>query len=68
MCYIYTFQYFPLEVRGNAMKWCNITARTCTMLSPVVAELENPIPIIVAMCEVGLALLCSFLLEDEDKD
>ena len=67
VCYIYTFDYFPLEIRGNAMKWCNMTARACTILSPLVAELDDPIPIAVVMAEIGIALLCSFMLEDEER-
>ena len=45
LCYTATFEIFPLVVRVDAMKWCNIVSRGLTITAPMAAEIPDPGPI-----------------------
>ena len=52
MLYIATIEYFPPQFMGTVFGVCNVTARSITILSPMVAEAPRPTPtiLIVASC------------------
>ena len=49
LCYTATFELFPLELRSDAMKWCNIISRGLTIFAPICAEIPDPGPIRITM-------------------
>ena len=57
-----TLQFFPSQFLGTVFGVCNVTARSITILSPMVAEADHPIPevLIIATC-LGAAILTRFL-------
>jgi hypothetical protein len=44
LCYIITAEYFPPIVCSRVFGICNIFARVSTILSPLIAELDAPVP------------------------
>ena len=49
LCYTATFELFPLELRSDAMKWCNVISRGLTIFAPICAEIPDPGPIRITM-------------------
>ena len=49
LCYTATFELFPLKLRGDAMKWCNIVSRGLTIFAPMCAEIPDPGPIKITL-------------------
>jgi len=41
-----TLQYFPSHFLGTVFGVCNVTARTITIMSPMVAEAAQPTPVL----------------------
>ena len=62
MVYYATPQMFPTEICSTAFGICNVFARFLTILSPLIAELPDPVPmtIFTVVCIVS-ALLPAFL-------
>ena len=58
---------FPVLKRTTAIGICNFTARLFTMLAPVVAELDRPIPIIMVIVITLIALITSFTFPSDKK-
>ena len=52
MMYISTLLYFPSRYLGAVFGICNTAARATTILAPMVAEIDTPIP------ELSLILIC----------
>jgi hypothetical protein len=60
ICYLGNAQIFPAIFAGTAFGICNFGAKTTTILSPLVAEIDPPVPMIlfcVTTCLGGLLSL-----------
>jgi len=74
LCYIITADYFPSIVSSRVFGICNLFSRFATILSPMIAELEPPVPMIVysIICSItmisSLALTKSEEIEEAMKD
>ena len=55
MLYMSTLIYFPSRYLGSVFGLCNTAARAVTILAPMVAELDTPIPelSIIITCLIG---------------
>ena len=53
---------FPFYNRATSAGICNFIARALTVLAPICAELDRPIPCIILLVLNFLALLASFFL------
>jgi MFS family permease len=53
LCYLATAEYFPIRYASTIFGQCNVIARFATILSPIIAEIEQPNPIaIYAICNL----------------
>lgn len=68
VCYVFTFEYFPLTERGTALKWCNLVARGITTLSPLIAELDAPYPVLCLLILVIVCTLSASCIINERKE
>jgi hypothetical protein len=60
LCYLANAHIFPAIIAGTAFGICNVGAKTTTILSPLVAEVDPPIPMIlfcVSTCMGGILSL-----------
>lgn len=64
-CFLYFSQvkYFSSAYLGLMFGSSNVVGRCSTILAPIVAELEDPIPMISSLMLCMIALFCSTLLE-----
>lgn len=64
LCYLATPQMFPIALCTTAFGICNIFARLFTILSPLIAEIPDPVPMTIfsIMC-IGAAFLPLLLRE-----
>lgn len=62
MLYMCTLQYFPSQFLGTVFGVCNVTARSVTIMSPMVAEAAQPTPVltIILSC-LGAVIATRFL-------
>jgi hypothetical protein len=54
---------FPAIFSGTAFGLCNIGAKTSTILSPLIAEIEPPVPMTIFSIVVIVAGLLSMLIK-----
>ena len=59
---------FPFYKRATAIGIANFFARSFTIGSPLVAELDKPVPTIILLCAVFLALVSSFFLPSRQEE
>ena len=64
---LYTMSYaediiFPFYKRATSAGICNFIARALTVLAPICAELDRPIPCIILLSSNFLALVAAFFL------
>ena len=57
MLYMSTLVYFPSRFLGAIFGVCNTAARACTILAPMIAEVDTPIPELTAIFTCSLAVL-----------
>ena len=50
---------FPIEKRATAIGVCNICARSLTGLSPIISELQEPLPMVYFIALLFIALICN---------
>ena len=62
VCYISSVQLVPTIFAASVFGVCNVSARTITILSPMVAEIDYPVPLIVIMSACGIAMIASNFL------
>ena len=62
ICYLANATIFPTIFAGTAFGICNIFAKMATIISPMLAEVDAPIPMIVFSVVSGLACGLSFLI------
>ena len=55
---------FPAEKRATSIGYCQLIARSLTILAPEVTELKKPLPIMFQSGMVLLALMVSFTFKD----
>ena len=59
ICYLANSQIFPAIFAGTAFGICNIGAKLATMLAPLLAELSEPVPMIIFICTASVAASAS---------
>jgi hypothetical protein len=62
-CYLANAMIFPTIFSGTAFGICNIAAKMTTILSPMIAEIEPPVPMIVFSCAATVAIVLSMLIK-----
>ena len=59
MLYMSTLEYFPTYLLGTVFGICNVTARSITILSPMVAEAAKPTPTLMLISTCFCAVISS---------
>ena len=59
MTFIASVQLIPTIIAASVFGYCNMVARTITILSPLVAEIVYPVPLVINICAAFLALVAS---------
>jgi len=57
---------FPQEQRATATGICNFIARSLTILSPIVAELDEPYPVLLISLSGTIAFLVASSLPNKE--
>lgn len=57
MCFVVTAEYFPLQFSSQVFGYCNMIGRITTILAPIVAELDFPVPLLY----YGVVTFCTTL-------
>jgi hypothetical protein len=65
MCYLANAQIFPAIFAGTAFGICNIGAKLTTILAPLIAEVNPPLPMILFCITAGLACFLSLLIRKD---
>lgn len=63
ICYLANADLFPATYAGTTYGICNIGARVISIAAPIIAEMPDPIPIIVFTGTAGLAVVVSGMLK-----
>ena len=58
---------FPFFKRATAIGYCNFVARGVTILSPMAAELDRPIPAILLLATQTIGLITTFFLPGSEE-
>ena len=66
LVYIITPQYFPSVVTSRIFGICNVFARVATICAPMIAELDEPIPLVIYVALSSSAALTSLGLRKKD--
>ena len=61
--YLATPRLFPVALTGTAFGLCNVLARFCTVLSPLVAEIAYPMPMIIFASISGISAVLAIFLQ-----
>jgi hypothetical protein len=67
VCYLANAQIFPTIFAGTAFGICNIFAKLATIISPELAEVDPPVPMIVFVVVAALSAALSLMLITEKK-
>lgn len=69
LCYIINTEYFPSIVCSRIFGICNIFARISTIMSPLIAEITPPIPMLIYCLICALSSIASmFLTKNKDAE
>ena len=69
LCYIINAEYFPSIVCSRVFGVCNIFSRISTVLSPLIAEIPAPYPMVIYVFVCTVNMVASTLLKkNEDAD
>ena len=69
LCYLINAEYFPAIVCSRIFGICNIFARISTILSPLIAEIAPPVPMLVYVLFCAITMVASiFLTKNDDLD
>ncbi len=66
VCYLANAQIFPTIFAGTVFGICNVFAKTITIISPLLAEVDPPVPMIVFVITCGIACVASFFIITSD--
>jgi len=67
LCYIITADYFPSIVSSRVFGICNLFSRFATILSPMIAELEPPLPMLIYAGVCCLSMISSLGLTKSEE-
>jgi MFS family permease len=67
ICYLANSLLFPAIFAGTAFGICNVGAKTATILSPLVAEVKDPIPMIVFASLATVAIVLTQFIRPPSK-
>ena len=67
LCYIITADYFPSIVSSQVFGICNVFARFSTILSPLIAEIDAPVPMIIYVLICSLTMFSSLFLTKSEE-
>ena len=67
ICYLANSTIFPAIFAGTAFGICNIGAKVATILSPMLAEVPPPTPMLVFSTVATLAVFLSLLIKQHQK-
>ena len=69
LCYIINAEYFPSIVCSRVFGVCNIFSRISTILSPLIAEVTPPIPMVIYVLICFISMIASlFLTKNEEAE
>ena len=57
--FIASVQLIPTIIAASVFGYCNTVARTITILSPLVAEISYPVPLVINICAALFAVIAS---------
>jgi len=70
MVYVVTLDFFPEAVAASAFGFCNLFARAFSFLSPEIAEVRRPVPMVLfCLAAIGASIATLFLksVKQDDK-
>ena len=67
ICYLANSTIFPAIFAGTAFGFCNVGAKVATILSPMLAEVEPPVPMIIFVTMAGIGAGVSWLIITEQS-
>ena len=67
LCYIITADYFPSIVQSRVFGICNLFSRFATILSPMIAELDAPLPMVVYSIVCSITMISSLGLTKSEE-
>ena len=65
ICYLANAHIFPAIIAGTAFGICNFGAKSTTILSPLVAEVDPPVPMILFCVTTFLGCILSLLIRKD---
>ena len=68
LCYIFIAEYFPTIVCSRVFGICNIFSRISTILSPLIAEVTPPIPMVIYVLVCFVSMVASMFLTKTGSD
>ena len=69
MVYLIMPQLFPTYLCGTAFGICNVVARFSTIFSPIIAELNSPMPMLIySFTSVGALVASLFIINSVKYD
>ena len=63
VAYLLNTEMFPTIFLGTAYGFCNIIGRFITILSPIIAKIEHPYPMIIMVIFSGISATLTLLLK-----
>lgn len=67
-CYLANAILFPAIFAGTAFGICNIGAKFASIISPMLAEVDAPVPMIVFTSVSFVALIASYMLRPQKPE
>ena len=65
LCYLANAQIFPAIFAGTAFGFCNIGAKLATILAPLIAEVDPPVPMIIFTISASVAGVLSMMIRKD---
>lgn len=67
LCYLITADYFPSIISSQIFGICNVFSRFSTILSPLIAEVDPPVPMLVYCLICGMTTFSSLFLTKNEE-
>lgn len=67
LCYLANAQIFPAIFAGTAFGFCNMGAKLATVMAPLIAEIDAPVPMIIFTITASFAGVLSLFLRLEPR-
>jgi hypothetical protein len=68
VCFMANSALFPAIFAGTAFGFCNASSKIATIMAPLLAEVEPPIPMIIYVSICSLAVFLAMMLRTEEKE